>query len=82
MSMDVKIYVIDDLDIELDGFYDSNSLKDSYIFYPISYGHPFEVLEKYGKKVMIRYHYTNFVKYRWNLTKMLSIKVFIQIFIL
>ena len=60
MSMDAKIYVIDDLDIELDGIFDSDSLKDSYIFYPISYGHPFEVLEKYAKKVMIRYHYTNY----------------------
>ena len=32
MSMDAKIYVIDDLDIELDGIFDSDSLKDSYIF--------------------------------------------------
>ena len=50
MSMDVKIYVIDDLDIELDGIFDSDSLKDSYIFYPVSYGRPIEVLEKYERK--------------------------------
>ena len=60
MSMDVKIYVIDDLDIDLDGIIDSNSLKDSYIHEPVSDSYPTEVLEKYGKKVMIRYHHTNY----------------------
>ena len=50
MSMDVKIYVIDDLDIDLDGIIDSNSLKDSYIHEPVSDSYPMEVLENMERK--------------------------------
>ena len=46
MSMDVKIYVIDDLD----GIIDSNSLKDSYIHEPVSDSYPMEVLENMERK--------------------------------